>query len=130
VRVANVLEPAESVARNATLHQILDRVGHDINSDVQVVDDNGMVLGVITMADLARVARDQHEVGDLVVAADLAVATEVVMPQDSLLSAIQKFQNRSLNALPVLDPETGKLLGVVSRTNILSAYEAAVKSGL
>jgi CBS domain-containing protein len=64
------------------------------------------------------------------VAADLAVATEVVMPQDSLLSAIQKFQNRGVNALPVLDPETGKLLGVVSRTNILSAYESAVRDGL
>jgi CIC family chloride channel protein len=128
VRVANVLEPTAPVTRDTTLNDILDRVGNDINSDIAVVDENGQIVGIITMADLARVARDQHEIGNLVVAADLAVATEVAMPQDSLLSAIQKFQNRGVNALPVLDPETGRLLGVVSRSNILSAYEAAVRS--
>ena len=126
LRVENVLEQVDPVPHNLPLTEILDRGGQLLNTDIPVTGADGSVLGVITVADLARVARDHDLLGKLVVAADIVVPTEVVMPQDPVLTAIQRMRAKEINALPVIDPESGRLRGMVSRAHILSAYERAL----
>jgi CIC family chloride channel protein len=126
LRVANVMEPAMPITHDTPVRAVLEKIGYDTHADMPVVDEKGEIVGVITMADLARVAREHQLLDNLVIAADLIVPTEVVLPQDPLLSAIEKMAGRGINALPVQDPATGKLLGIVSRARIMSAYERSV----
>jgi CBS domain-containing protein len=97
-----------------------------------VVDRAGALLGVVTMADLARLAEDASAGADGPaaaggpVAADVAGPIETVTLSDSLLEAIRRMGVRGTPALPVLGVEGHRLLGIVSRSHILAAYERAL----
>jgi CIC family chloride channel protein len=77
---------------------------------------------------------DYHEVifeeglRDLVVAGELATRKVVtVSTRDSLLTALQRISSRDYSILPVVDPENpSRILGILTRRDILSAYDRAV----
>ena len=69
-----------------------------------------------------------QELKHLVVAKDLA-STEVitVYPDDSLYTALEKFAAKDFSALPVVSRENPhKLLGIVTRRDIIGVYNNAV----
>ena len=88
-----------------------------------VVDDDEVLVGVITAADLGNVAASPPHLRPVLVAADVARTSESVTPSDSLLVAIRKMGVRGAGALPVVDRHNGRLLGLISRSNVLSLYE-------
>jgi chloride channel protein, CIC family len=95
-----------------------------------VVDDAGALLGVVTMADLARLAEEDATAGeDGRVAADTAGPIETVTLADSLLEAMRRMGVRGVAALPVLGAGSHRLLGIISRSHILAAYERALSGG-
>jgi CBS domain. len=60
----------------------------------------------------------------LLVAADIAEPTEVVVPTDSLRDALRKMNTRAIDVIPVVESEANpKLVGLLSRADVLSAYE-------
>ena len=64
----------------------------------------------------------------MVPAGDLAnPAFERVSPEDSLRTALQRINRRGSHYLPVVDQQDGnKLLGLISRQDILAAYDGAL----
>lgn len=94
-----------------------------------VIDPNDMLLGVVTMADLARLAEDGNDAADRRCAADVASPIETVTLSDTLLEAIRRMGIRGTPALPVLRPGSHRLLGIVTRSHILAAYERALTGG-
>ena len=122
VRISDVLEHVEPVRHDARVDGLLDRFAEDGATDLPVVNDQQQLVGMIALADVVRVARDGGENGTAVIAADLAVPTEIVIPQDTLLYAIEKMGRQTTGSLPVIDAESGALLGIVSRRHILDAY--------
>ena len=66
-----------------------------------VIDPNDMLLGVVTMADLARLAEDGNDAADRRCAADVASPIETVTLSDTLLEAIRRMGIRGTPALPV-----------------------------
>ena len=60
------------------------------------------------------------------VAADLAGPTEVATLGDSLLEATRRLGVRGTAALPVVEQGSHRLIGLVSRSHILAAYERAL----
>jgi CIC family chloride channel protein len=107
---------------------LLDHLGHRDQGVLPVVDDAGRLVGVLTTAELSAVARADHALDDVLLAADVAQPAESVAPGDSLLRAVRRMGVRGAPALPVVDPGTGRLLGVVHRGGILAVYERAVAS--
>ncbi len=106
---------------------------------VPVVDDVGMVLGVVSEADLlhkvelagvqtrrrllerkqTRVARDKAEAD---VAWDLMTAPAIVIrAQDSVAHAARMMDAKRIKRLPVVGAD-GTLIGIVSRGDILRLY--------
>ena len=122
LRVADVFEPCPTIRSNAPLPEVLEHITRGIRTDLPVVGADDKLQGLITFAELARAAHEQDTLGALIVASDLAIPVEAVMPQDSLISVIQKMSARGVAGLPVLDPKTGKLIGIVARSHILDAY--------
>jgi len=91
-----------------------------------VVDDDGRLLGCVTDAQL-RVAIPDREVAPLLVAQDLAVLPETVVPTDTLDVAVRRMIRSGLGELVVVDPvDRSRPVGVISRAQVMAAYDREV----
>jgi CIC family chloride channel protein len=127
LHVADALDrDAVVIAEAEPLSRVLDHIGNRDQTIFPVVDGDGLLLGVLTTADLGAVARHDHVLGEVVLAADVVQESETLAPGDSLLRAVRLMGVRGASALPVVDPPSGRLLGVVNRSHVLTLYEQAV----
>ena len=126
LRVADAYDRAAAVvAESASLDLLLAHLGRGAYTDLPVVDDEHRLVGIITLAELGRLA-GSRDVSPELVAADVATEAESVTPGDTLLEAVRRMGVRGTPSIPVVDPGTGRLLGVVSREHVLGLYERAV----
>jgi chloride channel protein, CIC family len=107
----------------APLDVLLRHLGHADQPCYPVVDEEGGLVGVISVAGLGRLAATVGGVGSLVRAVDAAEPTEIVAPTDSLLDAMRKMGVRGAAALPVVDRASGRVVGLITRGHVVSAYE-------
>ena len=127
LRVADACDfNAIVVHEGQPLVTLLDHIGHRNQAIFPVVDDDGALLGVLTTADLGAVARADRSLDAMLLAADVLTPSGCLAPDDSLLEAVRQMGVRGEASLPVVDPKSGKLMGVVNRSQILSLYERAV----
>jgi CIC family chloride channel protein len=126
LKVADAFDPTPHVVGStASLDLLLAHLGRGTYADLPVVDDERRLIGIITLADLGRLAGDR-ETPPGTTAADVATPAESVTPTDSLLEAIRRMGVRGTPSLPVVDRSNGRLLGVVSRAGVLGLYERTV----
>jgi CBS domain-containing protein len=130
--------PVVTVAPKSTYHDIVDAMVSRNISALPVVADNGIVLGVVSEADLlhkvefAGVAPTHHLLerrrvrksrmkADAVVAADLMSKPAIVVPPSEPIAAAAALMTvHHVKRLPVVDGDT--LVGIVSRSDILRLY--------
>ena len=93
-----------------------------------VLGDNDRLWGIVTLQDMERVlSQDVIQLRGLTVE-DVAVVEPVCMyPDEPIWTAIQKMAPRDLARLPVINRDgSGQLLGLISRSDILRAYDVAI----
>jgi CIC family chloride channel protein len=93
-----------------------------------VVDAQGELAGIVTLQDLENVlSRQSMNLRSLKVK-DVAVAHPVTVYADEpIWTAIQKMAPRDLARLPVVDRDgKERLLGLISRSDILRAYDVGI----
>jgi chloride channel protein, CIC family len=118
------------IGEGATAAQLVEHLSAGEQLEFPVVGENLTYVGMIGLADIGRVAKEYGEVAHVVVAADLARDDlPTVSPEETLLDAVRRMGSRGSSSLPVVDAATGRLLGLLSRANVLAAYERAVASG-
>lgn len=88
---------------------------------------DGAVSGLITVTDLARVPRDRLEVTRASEVMVPVANVVVVTPSTPVSEAIRLMVERDLHQLPVI--EDGRLLGIVSRGDVLQQVEARLRFG-
>ena len=89
-----------------------------------VVDADGVLVGMLSM-DTARGANEHaNQVGNVLLAADLMrPADDRVTPDDSLLTALERFGLEDVETVPVVkSPADGHLLGTLRRQDVLATY--------
>jgi CIC family chloride channel protein len=139
LRVADAFDREATVIREReTVGEFLEHLGHADQTVFPVVDSDGALVGVITVADLGRVAKDYRGLSSLLLAADLAHPSETVAPAETLLDATRRMGVRGVVALPVLAPAVNgspsadasrRVLGMLSRSHVLAAYERESAEG-
>lgn len=92
-----------------------------------VVDGVGNLCGVITVQDIeAAVEQDEHNI-DLPVTRFCSQRLVVAYPDETVNQALARMSSRDIGRLPVVDPaQTRRLLGWISRSDIIRAYERAL----
>jgi acetoin utilization protein AcuB len=124
---------ADALARGAAETMRTRRIRH-----LPVTDRDGRLVGIITDRDLRQVVFDpliQARAGGLaealgtVTVRDLMTwAVVTVQPETLLREAARLMHERKVGALPVV--RGGKVVGILSETDVLRAFEQALGQGL
>lgn len=125
IRAAEALERHPIVVRPAdTLADVIAAAGRTRYPTLPVVDRDDILLGVITYEGLREAMLDRGALAGVVLAADLAAPTEIVLPSDSLADALRKMNARAIDVIPVVMSEGHpRIVGMLSRADVLGAYE-------
>jgi chloride channel protein, CIC family len=115
---------AVHVSPGATLADVVAASSESRLTTIPVVDEDRVLYGVITFAELRLALLDRGELAPLLRAADLAEPTEVALATDTLQTALGKLNARAADLLPVVESEAHPIfLGVLTRDDILASYE-------
>ena len=128
IRVEEAMNPnVETIAENLTLGTLAEKISKSKYNSFPVVDDQGHLTGILSYLDYQDVVFDR-DLEDLVVAKELATPKVVtVFQNDTLYTALEKISAKDFSILPVVSPsDPRKLLGVVTRRDIMGAYNKAV----
>ena len=126
-----------AVRQNATFKEMATRLRQQRVSAFPVLDDANKVIGIVSEADLLTKEaladetpgafhsmthhREQAKAAALT-AADLMTKPAVTIgPNEPVARAARLMHSRRVKRLPVTD-EDGKLIGIVSRSDVLSVY--------
>ena len=128
IRVSDVMNPdTETVYEGMPLSALADRISKSKYNSFPVVDAEDALVGILSFYDYNE-ALYNEDLENLVVAKDLATADVVtVSTADNLYDALQKITAKDFSILPVVSPsDTEMLMGVLTRRDIIGAYDKAV----
>ncbi len=126
VKVADaMLKPAPTISEKASLVELRDTLRKLRTFSMCVVDDEGLLSGIVTLSDLQR-AYDTHGEKSLTVGEICTHNPITVTPDDVLWTAIRCMSLNDVGRLPVVEPGTRKLLGFIGRHGVMRAYNIAI----
>jgi CIC family chloride channel protein len=130
LRVGEVMvRDPESVPEHMTLGQFADFIATTRHTNFPLVDFKGRLTGIISVQDFLG-AVFEKELMDLVVIKELATLDVITVTEDENLDdAMRRIGYRNIEQLPVVDREDKrKLVGLISRRDMVSAYNRALMS--
>ena len=95
-----------------------------------VVDEGGILLGVVTLQDLGR-AKEQGALDDRKVRDIATRSVLTAFPDEPMWMALKRLGTRDVGRLPVVDrQQPGRLLGLIRRSDIVRAYRVGISRRL
>ncbi|MCP4682815.1 MAG: chloride channel protein [Desulfobacterales bacterium] len=128
ISVADVMNPEpETMPENLSLGKIAEKISRSKYNSFPMVDEGGNLTGILSFLDYRDAAFDEN-LRDLVVAKDLATLDVVTVSlDDNVYDALEKITPKDFSILPVVSPDDpSQLVGIVTRGDILEAYDKAV----
>lgn len=119
----------ETVPENMTLGNFARFIEQTHHTNFPLVNEAGDLTGIISVQDFMGVVFER-DLMDLVVVKELATSNVIVVhAEEDLDTAMRKIGYRNIEQLPVVDRETNrKLHGIISRRDMVSAYNRALMS--
>lgn len=113
--------PPRPLRPQQPLGELVARFGSERTNTLPVADHDGKLLGVVAASDLERtIARNAN--GQQSTAATLMREAPTLRARDSLEQAVLALGATDDEALPVLAPEDGRLIGWLTHRRVLNAY--------
>jgi Zn-dependent protease/CBS domain-containing protein len=118
-------EDLHTVSPDDSVAELISRMFRERHTGYPVVE-NGQLVGMVTLGD----AQDVDEVERDAIRVDDVMATEIVTvtPETDALEALQTLQSNGIGRLPVIDAN-GELVGIISRTDLMTAFDIIQSSG-
>ena len=88
------------------------------------VTEGGKVVGMVTMSDILRVPREKMAEAQL--STIMSKNPIVAHSDESLLDVLNRMTINGIGRLPVVSKETGALIGIVTRTDVIRAYDRVI----
>jgi len=112
-----------TVSESERLGSMMGRVGGKTFPYLYVVGEGQRFAGLIDLPTLREAILQSEELGGLLVAGDLVRENVPSVTPDQNLDLVSRvFAGRDLEELPVVDPESQRLLGYVASHHLLEAY--------
>ncbi|MEA2102605.1 MAG: chloride channel protein [Thermodesulfobacteriota bacterium] len=116
-----------TIPAGMTLKELVNYTLSSPYSSFPLVDNDGLLSGIVTFQDFKEIFLEEG-LGDLVVAKELSPSRVItVTPNENLDDALKKIGVKNIEQLPVVDDTNPKkIVGILSRRDIFSAYNKAV----
>ncbi len=116
------------VTPRTKLREVLDLLSNSRQYAFPVLNEKDELEGIVSLQDFQE-AVAQPEVTDVLVVGELMTSSvSTALPEDSLEEALLKIGDRNIEYLPVLESaDSRKVIGLVSRRDILTCYNREVK---
>lgn len=117
----------EVIKEDMPFKELVQFVPNSKYTNFPIVDAKGKLSGIISLQDFREVIFEEH-LEDLIVAKELATIEVItVTPDQNLSEALTKIGFRNIEQLPVVDDkDPRKIVGMLSRRDIISAYNKAL----
>ncbi len=128
IRVKDAMtKEVEVVSEQMHLNKLMDSTLSSKHASFPVVDEKGLLSGIISFQDFKEIMMEK-ELDNLIIVKDIATAGVVTIRQnESLDKALEKIGFKNIEQLPVVDDANPrKIIGILSRRDIFSAYNKAV----
>ncbi|AGK60214.1 Chloride channel protein EriC [Archaeoglobus sulfaticallidus PM70-1] len=126
VKVGDAMVPAEKVVtvtpemKLIEVMKMIEETGHM----GYPVMENGKIVGIITFEDVERVPFEERNVKTV---ADVMTKDIIATyPDETLEDALKKLASRNIGRLPVLSRDDSKLVGLITRSDIMRAHAKEV----
>ena len=126
--VKEVMNPnVETMPQALPLGKMAEKISKSKFNSFPVLNAQNQLIGILSFNDYSEAIFDEN-LKDLIVAKDLATTDLVTISmEDNLWTALEKISSKDFAVLPVVSvQEPNKLEGVVSRRDIIGAYNKAV----
>jgi len=126
--VKNVMyHSVEMVPENLDLKQFAEKLPRSRSNNFVVVNDKEEITGVLTFLDYYD-RLYSGKIDDHMVVKDIMTPDPVTVSiEDTLDTALKKITSKDFSILPVVSPDNPlKMLGILTRRDILEAYDQAV----
>ena len=112
-----------TIHEDTDIHDLLKNVIDGNSFYFPVVDDDGLLTGIISLQDIRSVLFEEDLKGILKVKYMVSHHVIVLTPNDNLNTAIEKFSIKDLGEIPVVDMyDKRKVVGMLKRGDVINAY--------
>ena len=117
----------ETISEGCTMEVMADIIAKSKFNSFPVLDSDDRLAGIVSFNDYSE-AIFNEDLKHLLVAKDLATSDVVtVSADDNLYAALEKISRKDFATLPVMSVrDPGRLVGIISRRDIIRAYDKAV----
>jgi CIC family chloride channel protein len=122
IRVGDIMSRAvHTVRTDMQLRAVIERMQQHRHGGYPVLDPDGLLAGMLTLRDVREVPLAERL--ETPVSAAMAPNLVVVTPEQSMADAALLMARHRIGRLPVVDPDNpGRLLGIISRSDIVRSY--------
>lgn len=123
--------PAASIVEIASLVDLRDALRRYHSRSLCVLDPEGRLSGIVTLTDLQGIyekAESDHSIDlNTLTVGDICTREVVTANADDVLwTAIRNMGARDIGRVPVINPETREVVGMLRRHDIMYAYNMAI----
>jgi CIC family chloride channel protein len=120
-----MLKPAPTIVESADLLALRDALRQYRSNSLCVVDDQGLLCGVVTLSDLqGAYSRPDHD--NLKISDICSRDVTTVCPEDLLWKAIRAMTTKDVGRLPVVQRGTREVVGLIGRHGVMRAYNIGI----
>ncbi len=114
---------------NSPLSEVAELMAKNTIKGTPVLDDNGRLVGVVTLTDVLKVNSEQRATTK--VSSVMTKELITTIPDESLYTAFGKMTNNQIGRLPVVEPgDSTKLIGIIAREDVWRVYNIEIMSKL
>ncbi|MEA1923234.1 MAG: chloride channel protein [Pseudomonadota bacterium] len=120
-------EKPKTIAPGLGFRQLLELVVNYPNASYYLVNEQQKFFGVVSLQEVRQAILDQDDLSDLLIAADLATTGVPSVTMNSDLDQVMKlFGHTDHRELPILDPDSGELVGAIRQREVTEAYNREI----
>lgn len=110
----------EAARENATVTEIGTRLILRAINGMPIIDDDGKVIGILTIIDILRAIKENKNI-DTLKASDIMTNNPIVIEQGTeILEIIDIMDKKGIEMVPVIEAENdNRIIGIVSRKDII-----------